>query len=117
MNWKPYWGANNKAEIVHFHGPKLGTIASIIENTWDWSSKYGQQLGSLFASSAAAYEHFIGLTLDHAPGLSQCDVDYICAIKEKIPSFNVAAVSESVDLAFTDFQMFPANEVNLFDAL
>jgi hypothetical protein len=22
MNWKPYWGVNENAEIVHFHGPK-----------------------------------------------------------------------------------------------
>ena len=22
LNWKPYWGANSRAEIVHFHGPK-----------------------------------------------------------------------------------------------
>jgi hypothetical protein len=22
LNWKPYWGENNEARIVHFHGPK-----------------------------------------------------------------------------------------------
>ena len=22
LNWKPYWGANDKAKIIHFHGPK-----------------------------------------------------------------------------------------------
>lgn len=22
LNWKPYWGANNAAQIIHFHGPK-----------------------------------------------------------------------------------------------
>jgi len=22
MNWKPYWGVNNEAYLVHFHGPK-----------------------------------------------------------------------------------------------
>jgi len=22
LNWKPYWGTNDKAKIIHFHGPK-----------------------------------------------------------------------------------------------
>jgi lipopolysaccharide biosynthesis glycosyltransferase len=22
LNWKPYWGANDQAKIIHFHGPK-----------------------------------------------------------------------------------------------
>lgn len=24
LNWKPYWGANPDAQIIHFHGPKPG---------------------------------------------------------------------------------------------
>ena len=24
LNWKPYWGLNSNAQIVHFHGPKPG---------------------------------------------------------------------------------------------
>jgi hypothetical protein len=22
LNWKPYWGENAQAKIIHFHGPK-----------------------------------------------------------------------------------------------
>lgn len=27
LNWKPYWGVNSSAQIVHFHGPKPAGIA------------------------------------------------------------------------------------------
>jgi hypothetical protein len=29
MNWKPYWGRNDAASIVHFHGPKPNNVAAI----------------------------------------------------------------------------------------
>ena len=29
-NWKPYWGFDGSASIVHFHGPKLGMIRRMI---------------------------------------------------------------------------------------
>ncbi len=110
MNWKPYWGANERAEIVHFHGPKLGAINSIIEKTWNWSSNHGQQIGSLFASSVPAYAHFFRRVLDSAPGLLQSDIDYISAITDKVASFDPASLNEKVDLSFLDFRMFPDRE-------
>ena len=30
-NWKPYWGFNDEAAIVHFHGPKIGMVARLID--------------------------------------------------------------------------------------
>ena len=27
LNWKPYWGSNTAAEVIHFHGPKPGTVS------------------------------------------------------------------------------------------
>lgn len=108
MNWKPYWGTSSNVEILHFHGPKLGAINSIADRTWDWSTNYGRQLGSLFASSIDAYQYFIGSTLDAALGLPQQDIDYISIILEKLRSFDVAAIEGKVDLSFTNFEMFPA---------
>lgn len=29
LNWKPYWGVNPSAQIVHFHGPKPAGIARL----------------------------------------------------------------------------------------
>lgn len=31
FNWKPYWGYNSNAKIIHFHGPKPGHRQSIRE--------------------------------------------------------------------------------------
>ena len=30
MNWKPYWGTNPAARIVHFHGPKPGVVRHLL---------------------------------------------------------------------------------------
>ena len=30
MNWKPYWGMNPAARIVHFHGPKPGVVRHLL---------------------------------------------------------------------------------------
>ena len=29
LNWKPYWGSNPQAEILHFHGPKPAHVKAI----------------------------------------------------------------------------------------
>jgi len=31
-NWKPYWGVNRDASIVHFHGPKPAMREMVVEN-------------------------------------------------------------------------------------
>jgi hypothetical protein len=31
-NWKPYWGFNDLAKILHFHGPKPGLVKHYIAN-------------------------------------------------------------------------------------
>lgn len=31
LNWKPYWGVNSLAQIVHFHGPKPGMARRMAE--------------------------------------------------------------------------------------
>ena len=32
LNWKPYWGANPQAQIVHFHGPKPAAVRPFVRN-------------------------------------------------------------------------------------
>jgi len=107
MNWKPYWGPNKNAEILHFHGPKLVAISSILNGNWDWSSDYGQQLGSLFSSSVEAYRQFVRIALDNAPGLSQADIDNISQLIQKFDTFDLMSVNDKINLDFTNFRMFP----------
>jgi len=32
LNWKPYWGLNGKAVILHWHGPKPITVRNYLQN-------------------------------------------------------------------------------------
>ena len=57
MNWKPYWGRNNEAILVHYHGPKPNRFRpGSFER--DFSSGI---LQSLFDLNPAGYEHYIRL--------------------------------------------------------
>lgn len=54
MNWKPYWGRNDKASIIHFHGPKPHNVPAI---------KSGQfrgkpALAAIWARNPAAYDYY-----------------------------------------------------------
>jgi len=55
MNWKPYWGENPQAQIVHFHGPKPRQIdrfkAGIDERR--------PALQALWARNPAAYDVYV----------------------------------------------------------
>lgn len=31
-NWKPYWGVNDEADIIHFHGPKPDAVRKLLAN-------------------------------------------------------------------------------------
>ena len=35
LNWKPYWGSNRDAEIIHFHGPKPPHARHMLEGDLD----------------------------------------------------------------------------------
>lgn len=46
LNWKPYWGPNSDAQIVHFHGPKPDFADAMRQGTVsnsppEWEALYG----------------------------------------------------------------------------
>ena len=106
LNWKPFWGINNKAPIVHFHGPKLGAIDAILDDRWDWSNKHGVQIGSLFSNNIESYEFYIARIMD-IRGLSDEDYAFINAILVKIRNAREIIGNKPSDLSFTDYKMFP----------
>lgn len=59
MNWKPYWGYNKDAHIIHFHGPKREFIAGL-ERAQD-HSKFNPALLSIWTRDVAAYEKYCEL--------------------------------------------------------
>jgi hypothetical protein len=62
-NWKPYWRPNDNVAILHFHGPKIHDIKSIIDGTWDWQGTYGRQVGDIFVTHADFYLHHLKILL------------------------------------------------------
>lgn len=58
MNWKPYWGVNPDARLVHFHGPKPAHADAFQSGTAPeaWSG-----YKRLYALNPDAYAHYAGL--------------------------------------------------------
>ena len=54
FNWKPYWGINNSAKIIHFHGPKPKDIENIISGDTRF-----QILVDLFMRDRSSYEFYV----------------------------------------------------------
>lgn len=106
LNWKPYWGANKHARIVHFHGPKICDIEKIVDDEWDWSTGYGQQLGSLFHSNIQGYFYYMEEICTSLP-LGREDTDRIERLLTKISTYDAQAKSDIVDLSFMNFELFP----------
>ncbi len=55
LNWKPYWGVNENANIVHFHGPKPDVVRRLIGRPDDplqgiWRELYEQDPASYQAN-------------------------------------------------------------------
>jgi hypothetical protein len=58
-NWKPYWGANEQAAIVHFHGPKP-SFAKLLLNP-DSSKRFTSDLKVFCHRNPGGYEHFLNI--------------------------------------------------------
>jgi hypothetical protein len=54
-NWKPYWGYDQRAAILHFHGPKLGAAEAIAAGTWSRGSKVGAKLAAMLDAGIDGY--------------------------------------------------------------
>ena len=54
MNWKPYWGRNNGASIVHFHGPKPRQVRLIKAGRYDGK----RDLNEIWARNPGAYDYY-----------------------------------------------------------
>ncbi len=57
LNWKPYWGSNPAAEIIHFHGPKPGVVRKILQQPDVVVPPIWREL---FDENPVAYKDFLG---------------------------------------------------------
>ncbi|UUX49981.1 hypothetical protein NUH88_21655 [Nisaea acidiphila] len=56
-NWKPYWGLNDEAVVLHFHGPKYETIKFLIDGGEEQVVHEAWQ--TLFDHNPEAYERYL----------------------------------------------------------
>jgi lipopolysaccharide biosynthesis glycosyltransferase len=56
-NWKPYWGYNEKASIIHFHGPKPLAVKNRMEN----DEPFIDEWESLYTINKDAYLKYVDL--------------------------------------------------------
>jgi len=75
LNWKPYWGVDPKAQIVHFHGPKPAAVRRLLHQT---DALVDRSWRELFDMNRDAYRHYLELwdSFAGAPSIT-CYVDGI----------------------------------------
>ena len=57
-NWKPYWGINEDASLIHWHGPKPSAIEERIETDTPFENENWEKLYQLGKDS---YQHYLDL--------------------------------------------------------
>jgi hypothetical protein len=55
-NWKPYWGRNDEAKIVHFHGPKPGHARRMLAGERDL---FGRDFQVIFDRDPGGYRYYL----------------------------------------------------------
>jgi lipopolysaccharide biosynthesis glycosyltransferase len=55
-NWKPYWGENNDARLVHWHGPKPETVRAFLRNE---HANISHPHFSIFSGNQESYRSFL----------------------------------------------------------
>ena len=56
FNWKPYWGINNSAAIVHFHGPKPKNVRALQKNI---NAPMKGSFKKIYKNNIDGYHHYI----------------------------------------------------------
>jgi hypothetical protein len=105
LNWKPYWGFNSRAGILHFHGPKLGVIEAITAGTWPADNPTQRQYTNMVLGRIDSYIAWLANLGDHLqttnfPLALRCQAAASALIRHK------PKISTSIDMSCLDFNMF-----------
>jgi len=105
LNWKPYWGYNSGAGILHFHGPKLGVIEAITAGTWPADNPTQRQYTDMVLGRIDGYIAWLTELGDQLQTINltlslrlQTAASGLIRHKPKIPA--------AIDMRFLDFNMF-----------
>lgn len=72
-NWKPYWGDPSKSAILHFHGPKLPGLRSMLAPGLRWEEDYWRSVGTLVAVDMEGYRLSVDALLAFVDDLEPAD--------------------------------------------
>ncbi|GIT91900.1 hypothetical protein JANAI62_23570 [Jannaschia pagri] len=67
MNWKPYWGVNQRAQIIHYHGPKPSLVDHIARRGMDAVAPGHRFLYRLAPAAHRAYADLYAAELAAGP--------------------------------------------------
>jgi hypothetical protein len=107
LNWKPYWGVNKDAVLLHFHGPKVGAMRAIVDDRWNWESNHGKQIGSMFLGFIDSYIATFEAMKEYLPELLPKEQDQLSQLFELVPKYDRERHAHEVKLDFMKFRMFP----------
>lgn len=106
LNWKPYWGFDPAAPIVHFHGPKVGAIRSIVDGAWPWDNNTQREISSLFLGHIAAYRATLDRLVDVLSDTDGPEVEMLAALGRDVAVYQHAAPERAINLEFMQFNFF-----------
>jgi hypothetical protein len=109
LNWKPYWGHNPNATLMHFHGPKFAAIESIIDGRWNWDTSHGRQIGSQFAQNVSDYAAAFDAVEKYLPQLLPSERDRLGSFIARLHTYDASELAPRIDLGFTKHRMFPTD--------
>lgn len=64
-NWKPYWGINENASMIHFHGPKPSQVRRFKNNDFNGVP---ENVVTLWKKNIDAYDKYVEQFYDNLPG-------------------------------------------------
>lgn len=106
LNWKPYWGPNKEAEILHYHGPKVGAMEAIVEDRWHWDDNHGKQIGSMFLGFIDSYIESFEHIKEYFSELPAFDADRLSNLFAKVSKYDREKHKNDISLDFMKFKMF-----------
>lgn len=101
LNWKPYWGINENAQLLHFHGPKFGPMREIVNERWDWTDKHRKQLASLFVKFHDSYLVALEEVKPYLSELDTSEQEELNDLFEKARDYDWRRHAGDINLAFT----------------
>jgi hypothetical protein len=105
-NFKPYWGFDAQATILHFHGPKLAALEAIAAGTWDRNNPTAARLAAMLDSALDGYIAWCNLLGDRLQAVDFPSALRCLRLASALTDYRAHAPA-TVDTSFRDFKLFP----------